>query len=167
MLTREQYKELKRYEDSEDPVQRDNLVSSLPDLIAETPKTQVAVVRVKKFLTSAGKFTADAIRQSTMNGCGSSFDVSLGRYHSSFSSARRRAGSVLNRPTKIEHIHRDCRLDQTFHHLSRCYGWGGLAVQQLRRTPQTFIAHLVPKIFPIIHVLLLSSLTSTISARSG
>lgn len=62
--------ELIEEEETLDPVQRDNLVSSLPDLIAETPKTQVAVVRVKKFLTSAGKFTADAIRQFVIDfGC--------------------------------------------------------------------------------------------------
>lgn len=62
--------ELIEEEETLDPVQRDNLVSSLPDLIAETPKTQVAVVRVKKFLTSAGKFTTDAIRQFVIDfGC--------------------------------------------------------------------------------------------------
>jgi len=62
--------ELIEEEETLDPVQRDKLVSSLPDLIAETPKTQVAVVRVKKFLASAGKFTADAIRQFVIDfGC--------------------------------------------------------------------------------------------------
>lgn len=55
--------ELIEEEETLDPAQRDKLVSSLPDLIAETPKTQVAVIRMKKFLASAGKLTADAIRQ--------------------------------------------------------------------------------------------------------
>lgn len=57
-------------EEELDDVQRDKLVSSLPDIISETPKTQVAVVRFKKALLSAGKFTADALRQFAIDfGC--------------------------------------------------------------------------------------------------
>lgn len=49
---------------------RTSLVDSLPDIITETPSTNVAIVRVKKCLTSAGKFTADAIRQFVIDfGC--------------------------------------------------------------------------------------------------
>ena len=44
-------------------IEREMLEDSLPDLIAETPKTQVASIRVKKALLTAGTFTADALRQ--------------------------------------------------------------------------------------------------------
>lgn len=43
--------------------QIDKLIETLPDLIVETPKTNVAIVRMKKGLASAGKFTADGLRQ--------------------------------------------------------------------------------------------------------
>lgn len=58
-------------EESEfDEDQRNRLVSSLPDIITETPRTQVAVVRLKKALLSAGKFTADGLRQFALDfGC--------------------------------------------------------------------------------------------------
>ena len=46
-----------------DILQRQKLAESLPDLITETPKTQVAVVRVRKAMLSVGKFTADGIHQ--------------------------------------------------------------------------------------------------------
>lgn len=39
------------------------LTESLPDIISENPKTQLAVVRFKKAFKVAGKFTADAMRQ--------------------------------------------------------------------------------------------------------
>lgn len=42
---------------------KSSLVESLPDIITETPRTNLAVIRVKKCLASAGKFTADAFRQ--------------------------------------------------------------------------------------------------------
>ena len=46
------------------------VVESLPDIITETPKTNLAVVRLKKCFASAGKFTADAIRQFVIDfGC--------------------------------------------------------------------------------------------------
>lgn len=44
-------------------LERKNLEDSLPDIIAETPKTKVAAVRIKKALLTAGEFTADAIRE--------------------------------------------------------------------------------------------------------
>lgn len=47
-----------------------SLVESLPDIITETPKTNLAAVRVKKCLASAGKLTADAVRQFVIDfGC--------------------------------------------------------------------------------------------------
>lgn len=46
-----------------DVLQRQKLAESLPDIITETPKTQVAVVRVRKAMLSVGKFAADSIRQ--------------------------------------------------------------------------------------------------------
>lgn len=46
------------------------LVDSLPDVISETPKTNLAVVRVKKALLSAGKFTVEGLRQFAIDfGC--------------------------------------------------------------------------------------------------
>ena len=49
---------------------RDSLIDSLPDIITETPKTNLAVVRIKKGLLCAGKFTAEAIRQFVIDfGC--------------------------------------------------------------------------------------------------
>lgn len=51
-------------------IEQEKLVSSLPDIITETPKTSVAVVRFKKAFLSAGKFTADALRQFAIDfGC--------------------------------------------------------------------------------------------------
>ncbi len=48
----------------------DKLVQSLPDIIVETPATNLALVRVKKALNFAGKFTADALRQFVIDfGC--------------------------------------------------------------------------------------------------
>ncbi|WP_373485710.1 DUF2321 domain-containing protein [Acetobacterium malicum] len=50
--------------------QKNKLVESLPDLVSETPKTNVAIVRMKKALLSAGQFTAEGIRQFTIDfGC--------------------------------------------------------------------------------------------------
>lgn len=43
--------------------QRDNLISSLPDIITETPGTTLAGTRMKKFLANAGDFTRDALKQ--------------------------------------------------------------------------------------------------------
>ncbi len=53
-----------------DELQREKLISSLPDIVSETPKTSVAVVRVKKALLAAGKFTSEGIRQFAIDfGC--------------------------------------------------------------------------------------------------
>ena len=57
-------------EESVSESSKNSLVESLPDVISETPGTSVAVIRLKKFLTSAGKFTADGIRQFVIDfGC--------------------------------------------------------------------------------------------------
>lgn len=58
-------------EDSElSELERKNLEELLPDVIAETPKTKVASIRIKKALLTAGEFTADAIRQFVIDfGC--------------------------------------------------------------------------------------------------
>lgn len=49
---------------------KESLIESLPDVITETPKTNLAIIRVKKCLASAGKFTADAVRQFAIDfGC--------------------------------------------------------------------------------------------------
>lgn len=42
---------------------RTSISECLPDIICETPKSQIAIVRMKKALSSAGKFTSDALRQ--------------------------------------------------------------------------------------------------------
>ena len=50
--------------------ERQNLEQSLPDILSETPKTKVASIRIKKAILSAGKFTADALRQFVIDfGC--------------------------------------------------------------------------------------------------
>ncbi len=51
-------------------LERINLENSLPDIIAETPKTKLASIRVKKALISAGEFTVEALRQFVIDfGC--------------------------------------------------------------------------------------------------
>lgn len=59
----ESAKELIEEEDELDEIQRNKLLSSLPDIVSETPKTQVAVVRFKKALLTVGKFTAEGLRK--------------------------------------------------------------------------------------------------------
>lgn len=57
-------------EEELDKLQREKLASSLPDIITDTPKTQTAVVRLKKALLTVGKFTADGLRQFVIDfGC--------------------------------------------------------------------------------------------------
>lgn len=47
-----------------------SLINSLPDIISETPGTNLATIRIQKGLATAGKFTADAIRQFVIDfGC--------------------------------------------------------------------------------------------------
>lgn len=47
-----------------------SLESSLPDVVSETPGTNLAVIRMKKALATAGKFTVDALRQFAIDfGC--------------------------------------------------------------------------------------------------
>lgn len=49
---------------------KSSLVESLPDVISETPRTSLAIIRTKKCLASAGKFTAEGIRQFVIDfGC--------------------------------------------------------------------------------------------------
>lgn len=49
---------------------KESLTSSLPDVLVETPGTNLAVVRMKKAFATAGKFTADALRQFAIDfGC--------------------------------------------------------------------------------------------------
>ena len=43
--------------------QRDALIESLPDVIAETPGTSLASVRINKFFANASEFTRDAFKQ--------------------------------------------------------------------------------------------------------
>lgn len=42
---------------------KNKVIESLPDIIAETPRTQLAASRFKRALISAGKFTVDGMRQ--------------------------------------------------------------------------------------------------------
>lgn len=49
---------------------KDRTVETLNDIIVETPKTILATTRLKKCLVSAGKFTADGLRQFAIDfGC--------------------------------------------------------------------------------------------------
>ena len=53
-----------------DDAQSEALVESLPDIITETPRTRLAVIRLKKALTAVGKFTGDGLRQFAIDfGC--------------------------------------------------------------------------------------------------
>ena len=57
-------------ENTLDKSQQNALIEVLPDIMTETPKTNLAVVRVKKCLSSAGKFTVEALRQFAIDfGC--------------------------------------------------------------------------------------------------
>lgn len=50
--------------------QKQRTIDSLPDIITETPNTNLASVRFKKCLVSVGKFTADGLRQFAIDfGC--------------------------------------------------------------------------------------------------
>jgi hypothetical protein len=44
------------------PEERETLSKSLDDIVCDTPSTQAAVIRLKKFLPRAGKEIADAVR---------------------------------------------------------------------------------------------------------
>lgn len=49
---------------------KESLVQSLPDIITETPSTNLAISRVRKFIKATGGFSADAIRQFVIDfGC--------------------------------------------------------------------------------------------------
>ena len=49
---------------------KEDVIESLPDVLAENPKTNLAVIRIKKCLAVSGKFTADAVRQFVIDfGC--------------------------------------------------------------------------------------------------
>lgn len=62
--------ELLEEEEQLSELERNKLISSLPDIISETPKTQVAIVRFKKALLNIGKFTAEGLRQFAIDfGC--------------------------------------------------------------------------------------------------
>ena len=41
----------------------EKIVEILPDVVTETPKTQLAVIRLKKVFASIGKFAAEGLRQ--------------------------------------------------------------------------------------------------------
>ncbi len=63
-------KELISEEDELLEMEKEKLIASLPDIITETPKTQLAATRIKKALVTAGKFTAEGIRQFVIDfGC--------------------------------------------------------------------------------------------------
>lgn len=62
--------ELINEEESLSPEIQKKMIESLPDIICETPKTNVAVLRIKKALLSVGKFTAEGLRQFVIDfGC--------------------------------------------------------------------------------------------------
>lgn len=46
------------------------LIEILPDVISETPKTQLAAFRIQKAMTSCSKFLAEGLRQFAIDfGC--------------------------------------------------------------------------------------------------
>lgn len=57
-------------DESLDEIQKASLIESLPDVVSETPKTKLAVVRFQKALKTAGSFTAEGVRQFAIDfGC--------------------------------------------------------------------------------------------------
>ena len=49
---------------------KESVIQSLPDIIVETPKTGLAVIRLKKCMSTVGKFAADGLRQFVVDfGC--------------------------------------------------------------------------------------------------
>ena len=50
--------------------EQQKIIDVLPDAMTETPRTQLASVRFKKFIASAGEFVADGLRQFAISfGC--------------------------------------------------------------------------------------------------
>ena len=46
------------------------LIDILPDVITETPKTQLAAIRIRKTIATAGKFVAEGLRKFVIDfGC--------------------------------------------------------------------------------------------------
>ncbi len=63
-------KELIADDDMLDNDMKEKLSNSLPDVITETPKTNLAATRMKKAISVAGKFTAEGLRQFVIDfGC--------------------------------------------------------------------------------------------------
>lgn len=68
---------------------REKVIETLPTIITETPKTNLAVVLLKKVFASAGRFTADSLRQFAIDfGCElakkKSFDFRFRRFYRSY-----------------------------------------------------------------------------------
>ena len=62
--------ELITEDDNLSDIDKGKLSECLPDIIAETPRTQLAATRIKKSIKVAGQFTAEAIRQFVIDfGC--------------------------------------------------------------------------------------------------
>lgn len=50
--------------------EKQKLIEILPDAIAETPRTQLAIIRLQKAISGAGSFIADGLRQFAIDfGC--------------------------------------------------------------------------------------------------
>lgn len=50
--------------------ERQKIIDILPDVITETPRTQLAAVRIRKAIASAGSFVAEGLRQFAIDfGC--------------------------------------------------------------------------------------------------
>lgn len=63
-------KELIDDDDNLDALSKEKLTDLLPDLLVETPKSNLAASRLKKALMVAGKFTAEGLRQFAIDfGC--------------------------------------------------------------------------------------------------
>lgn len=53
-----------------DKLLKEKLTASLPDIVAETPKSSLATNRLKRAMVAAGKFTAEGLRQFVIDfGC--------------------------------------------------------------------------------------------------
>ena len=54
-------KELIEFDEKSTTQQKEVAISAIPDILVETPKTQVSAIEMKRFLASAGNLTRDAV----------------------------------------------------------------------------------------------------------
>lgn len=56
-----------QYDENLDDEQKEDLASCLPDLITETPSTTLSATKLRRAFTKVGKYTADGLRQFSLD----------------------------------------------------------------------------------------------------